>query len=178
MTTGVGGAFESEPSGRGARPSRARIEGSVALVTGAGSGIGRATAELLARRGARVLALDVDGDAARHSAEVCGGQAYQADVADGDALDEVAADVEARHGPLDLLVNNAGVGLSGRFLDTTMDDWDWILGVNLLGTVHGCRAFGPAMVARGRGHVVNVSSALGYFPAPPSPPTSPPRPAC
>ncbi|HUI02273.1 MAG TPA: SDR family NAD(P)-dependent oxidoreductase [Acidimicrobiales bacterium] len=140
------------------------MDGALALVTGAGSGIGRATAELLARRGARVLVLDVDGDAGRATAEACGGVAYQADVADQGALTELAATVESRHGPLDVLVNNAGVGLSGRFLDTTKDDWDWILGVNLLGAVHGCRAFGPAMVARGGGHVVNVSSALGYFP--------------
>ena len=164
MTTGVGGAVGRGWPRRGPRPATARFEGSLALVTGAGSGIGRATAELLARRGASVIAADIDGDAARAVAGAWDGTAVQVDVADQGAMTDLATIVESRHGPLDVPVNNAGVGLSGRFLDTTTDDWDWILGVNLLGAVHGCRAFGPAMVARGHGHVVNVSSALGYFP--------------
>lgn len=133
-------------------------------VTGAGSGIGRATALAFARRGAHVLCVDIDEGRAKDTAHTCGGAAYAADVADRDAMEELADRVHAEHGPLDVLVNNAGVGMSGRFVDTTLDDWDWILGVNLRGVVHGCHVFGPAMLDRGRGHVVNVSSGLGYTP--------------
>jgi 2-hydroxycyclohexanecarboxyl-CoA dehydrogenase len=143
------------------------VRGALALVTGAGSGIGRATALALAARGARVLSVDIDEVAAKETAEACGrrgtpGAAFAADVADRTAVLELAASVTAEMGVLDILVNNAGVGLSGPFLDTTLDDWDWILGVNLLGVVHCCAAFGRPMVQRGGGHVVNVSSGLAY----------------
>jgi 2-hydroxycyclohexanecarboxyl-CoA dehydrogenase len=142
-----------------------RLPGSLALVTGAGSGIGRATSVELASRGARVLCVDVDGAAAERTAEVCRGAghaAYPADVAEADTVAALAERIQAEHGPLDVLVNNAGVGMSGRFLSTTLDDWRWILGVNLLGVIHCCRAFGPAMLEGGRGHVVNVASGLAF----------------
>jgi 2-hydroxycyclohexanecarboxyl-CoA dehydrogenase len=136
------------------------LRGAVTLVTGAGSGIGAATARAFAAEGARVVAIDVDGEAAEKTARDCGGDFHAVDVTDRPAMDRLAATV----GPLDVLVNNAGVGLTGRFLETPADDWDWLLGVNLQGVVNGCRSFGPAMVARGGGHVVNVSSGLGYTP--------------
>jgi len=149
-------------------PSRRRvpvpIAGSLAVVTGAGSGIGRATAVALSRRGARVVAVDLDGATAADTAAECAGTGEQADVADGDAMEALARRVLDSHGPPDILVNNAGVGMTGRFLDTSPDDWRWILGVNLMGVVNGCRAFGPAMLARRSGHVVNLSSGLGYSP--------------
>jgi NAD(P)-dependent dehydrogenase (short-subunit alcohol dehydrogenase family) len=139
-----------------------QLRGATALVTGAGSGIGRATALALAGRGARVLCADLDGEKAALTASSCGGgaSAHRVDVADRAAMLQLADDV----GPVDVLVNNAGVGMSARFLDTTLDDWDWIVGINLMGVVHGCKAFGPGMVERGRGHVVNMSSGLGYTP--------------
>lgn len=145
------------------------LAGSLVLVTGAGSGIGRATAFAFAGRGATVVSVDRDDASARRTAHQCGrlgltGVAYVVDVSDREAVAELARTVEADHGPLDVLVNNAGVGMSARFLDTTAEDWDWILGVNVFGVINGCRAFGPAMVARGRGHVVNVSSGLAYMP--------------
>lgn len=145
------------------------LDGSVALVTGAGRGIGRATALTLAARGARVLCSDLDPDTATGTADACRAAGVDAwvlpfDVADGDAVTDAAAQVQADHGALDILVNNAGVGLSGPFLDTKLDDWDWIMGINVMGVVNGCHAFGPAMVERGRGHVVNLSSGLGYMP--------------
>lgn len=140
------------------------MSGPLAVVTGAASGIGRATAELLAGRGARVVLVDVDGVAAAAVANRVGGRAYEVDVADGGAIARLAGDVARDEGVPDLPVNNAGVGLTGRFLDTTPADWEWVLGVNLWGVVHGCRAFGPDMVARGTGHVVNVASGLAYTP--------------
>ena len=140
------------------------------LVTGAGSGIGRATARTFASEGARVVCVDLDGDRATETLAECraagghDGASYAVDVADRDAMVALAAEVERDHGVPDVLVNNAGVGMTGRFLDTGLEDWDWILSINLLGVVHGCHVFGPAMVRRGSGHVVNIASALAYTP--------------
>ena len=151
-------------AGRG----RVELPGALALVTGAGSGIGRSTALLLARRGASVLAVDIDEVAAERTAAECreAGSAIagarRVDVADRPAMEGLAAEVHGTHGPLDVLVNNAGVGLTGRFTDTSLDDWAWIRSINLDGVVHGCALFGPPMLERRRGHVVNVASALGY----------------
>lgn len=140
------------------------VSGSLAVVTGAGSGIGRATALALARRGARVVAVDIDEVSAKATAAECGGEAHQVDVADRDAMVALAAQVRAENGTPHIVINNAGVGMSGAFLDTTLEDWEWILGINLQGVIHGCHVFGPDMVSAGRGHVVNVASGLAYFP--------------
>ena len=133
---------------------------STVLITGAGSGIGAATARAFAARGDTVHCADVDLAAAERTATEIGGKAHQVDVADRAAMDALAAEV----GTVDVLVNNAGVGMSGRFTDMSEADWTWIRGVNLDGVVNGCAAFGPAMLAAGRGHVVNLSSGLGYTP--------------
>lgn len=150
-------------------PSRAhtdgtRLDAALAVVTGAGSGIGRATVLELARLGAHVVAADIDVASAESVAKEVGGEAWELDVSDGAAMQGFAEQIVSHHRAPDVLVNNAGVGLTGRFLDTTPDDWDWVLGANLHGVIHGCRAFGPAMLARGSGHVVNVSSGLAYLP--------------
>lgn len=146
-----------------------QVEGALALVTGAGSGIGYEVARILATHGARVLAVDLDGDAAEKAAVMCGeigpeSHGLACDVGDPDAVAALAERVHGTWAPLDLLVNNAGVGLSSGLADMTVDDWQWIRRVNLDGVVHGCLAFGPAMVERGHGHVVNMSSALAYTP--------------
>jgi NAD(P)-dependent dehydrogenase (short-subunit alcohol dehydrogenase family) len=147
------------------------LAGRVALVTGAGSGIGRETALALARRGADLALCDVDEAglaATRADAEALGRRvlARRVDVADRAAMRAFAGEVHAQHAALDLLVNNAGVGLAASFLDTPLEDWDWILGINLLGVIHGCHFFVPPMVARGRGgHVVNVASMASYMPS-------------
>jgi NAD(P)-dependent dehydrogenase (short-subunit alcohol dehydrogenase family) len=143
------------------------LDGALALVTGAGSGIGREIAVELARKGSRVIAVDLDADTADKTAVACAevgpeARALACDVADLDAVRALADRVHDEDGPLDVLVNNAGVGMSARLADMTDADWRWIRGINLDGVVHGCRTFGPAMVERGHGHVVNVSSALGY----------------
>jgi 2-hydroxycyclohexanecarboxyl-CoA dehydrogenase len=150
-------------------PSRVEIPGSLVLVTGAGSGIGQATAFRFADEGARVLAVDINREAAEKTSAACAERgaesaAYEADVADRVGVVRLAETVHAEHGTLDVLVNNAGVGMSGHFLDLSLEDWDWIVSINLMGAIHMARAFGPAMVKRGRGHVVNVSSGLGYTP--------------
>jgi 2-hydroxycyclohexanecarboxyl-CoA dehydrogenase len=135
----------------------------VVVVTGAGSGIGRATAEAFAALGATVAAADIDLAAAEKTAARCeerGGKglAERCDVTDAAAL----ADLAGRLGPVDVLVNNAGVGMTGRFADMSLDDWRWIRSVNLDGVVHSCAAFGPGMIARRSGRVLNVASGLAY----------------
>ncbi|MGH9139291.1 MAG: SDR family NAD(P)-dependent oxidoreductase [Acidimicrobiales bacterium] len=149
--------------------AKVQLPGATALVTGAGSGIGRATALALARQGTNVLAVDIDEASAKTTAVTCidiGAQAsaHTCDVADRPAMMALADQIHREHGPLDILVNNAGVGHTGRFLDMQPDDWDWIRSINLDGVVHGCQAFVPAMLERRRGHVVNVSSGLAYGP--------------
>lgn len=146
---------------------RSALDGQLAVVTGAGSGIGRATAVALAGQGAHVVCVDVDGDAAARVASQVGGSACQLDVADGEATGRVARRVLAEHGVPDLVMANAGVGLSGSFLETSVDDWRRVLDVNLWGVIHTLRAFLPAMVERGEGgHVVVTASAAGIVPLP------------
>jgi NAD(P)-dependent dehydrogenase (short-subunit alcohol dehydrogenase family) len=149
---------------------RIDLDGAVVLVTGAGSGIGAATARTFAERGSLVLAVDIDEVSAKQTTEACRANgrgvavAYGCDVADLEAVADLTARVHAEHGPLDVLVNNAGVGLTGELLGMTFADWQWVRSINLDGPVHCLGAFGPAMIERGRGHVVNVSSALAYVP--------------
>jgi NAD(P)-dependent dehydrogenase (short-subunit alcohol dehydrogenase family) len=147
--------------------AKTSIPGALAVVTGAGSGIGRATAKALAAKGAKVLCVDLNEVAAKETVAMLGSghEPYAVDVSDAEAMVQLAATVEREHGIPDIVVNNAGIGMSGRFLDTGAADWDLILGVNLRGVINGCAAFGPSMVARGSGQVVNTSSGLGYIPA-------------
>lgn len=112
----------------------------------------------------RAVCVDIDGSAAAATAKETGGEARTVDVADRAEMADFAHELCWERGAPDVLVNNAGVGLTGRFLDTTPEDWDWILGINVNGVVHGSQVFGPAMLARGRGHVVNVSSGLAFAP--------------
>jgi NAD(P)-dependent dehydrogenase (short-subunit alcohol dehydrogenase family) len=146
--------------------SKVSIPGSLAVVTGAGSGIGKATATALAAEGATVLCVDINEVAAKETASALGGKAaaYVVDVSDADAMHALAARIKSEHGVPDIVVNNAGIGMSGSFLETTAADWRAIVGVNQMGVVNGCAAFGADMVERGSGHVVNVSSGLGMVP--------------
>jgi NAD(P)-dependent dehydrogenase (short-subunit alcohol dehydrogenase family) len=144
------------------------MHGRTALVTGAASGIGRATALAFARRGADLVICDIDEAGLAASAEAIRSlgrevQAERVDVSSAEQMAAFAASVHARREAVDLLMNNAGVAIGGAFLDTSLADWDWILGINLRGVIHGCHYFIPRMVQRGRGgHVINVSSAAGY----------------
>ncbi|ORJ57320.1 short chain dehydrogenase [Mycobacterium simiae] len=148
------------------------IAGKLALVTGAGAGIGRATAVELARHGARkVIIVDRNVAAANETADAvraaCAEAAvYQADVSDEETMNTLAAQVLNDHGVVDILVNNAGIGMAGRFLETSPQNWADIIGVNLRGVIAGSRAFGAQMVERGAGGtIVNVSSASAYLPS-------------
>ncbi len=142
----------------------------VVVITGAGSGIGRATALAFAQRGARIAACDVDQARLDSLSAELGDRALlvtKVDVADRAQMIAFADAVHARVPAADVIVNNAGVSVGGLFLDTSLDDWDWILGINLKGVVHGCHLFIPAMVKRGTGgHVINIASILGIYPAP------------
>jgi len=148
------------------------VTGKLALVTGAGGGIGRATALELARHGARaVVIVDRDLPAGEQTAEAVrslGAESavYQVDVSDDAAMNNVAAQVLSKHGVVDILVNNAGIGMAGRFLETTPQHWDTIIGINVRGVINGCRAFGSQMVERGQGGtIVNVASAAAFVPS-------------
>jgi len=149
------------------------LHGKTALVTGAGSGIGRETALLLGTRGADLVLCDLDetGMAATERRLVQMGRtvfARRVDVADREQMRAFADAVHERVAAVDLLVNNAGVGLAAGFLETGLEDWDWVLGIDLMGVIHGCHLFVPSMVERGvGGHVVNVSSAAGFYAAEP-----------
>ncbi|MET1073701.1 MAG: SDR family oxidoreductase, partial [Umezawaea sp.] len=136
------------------------------VITGGGSGIGRATALAFAAQGAEVVVSDVDVEKAEETAAMTGGHAYRVDVSDERAVRAWAQEVAAVHGVPDVVVNNAGVGHSGSFLSTSTEQWRRVLDVNLWGVVHGCRAFGELMVERGEGgHIVNLSSAAAYLPS-------------
>lgn len=116
-------------------------------MTGAGSGIGRATALAFAAAGAELVVSDIDEAAVKQTAA------------------EIAARVSGEHGVPDIVVNNAGIGQAGAFLHTTAEQFDRVLDANLGGVVNGCRAFGRRLVERGTGgHIVNVSSMAAYAP--------------
>ncbi|MFC8869880.1 SDR family oxidoreductase [Streptomyces sp. NPDC057148] len=168
VTAVEGGRPGAAASGRHAD----RFAGQLVLVTGAGGGIGRATALAFAEAGARVVAVDRDAETAVRTAELArltgatAAWAETADVSDEQVMEELAAKVTAEYGVVDVLVNNAGIGLSGSFFDTTPQDWRKVLDVNLWGVIHGCRLFGGRMAARGQGgHIVNIASAAAFQPS-------------
>jgi NAD(P)-dependent dehydrogenase (short-subunit alcohol dehydrogenase family)/pimeloyl-ACP methyl ester carboxylesterase len=139
-------------------------------VTGAGSGIGRETALAFAREGAEVVISDIDEATVKETAAQItarGGvaHAYTVDVSDADAVEQFAERVSADHGVPDIVVNNAGVGQAGLFLDTPREEFDRVLDINFGGVVNCCRSFGRRLVDRGTGgHIVNVSSMAAYSP--------------
>jgi len=138
-----------------------RLEGRIALVTGGASGIGAATARRLAAEGARVAVADLQEDAAREVAAEIDGAAVVMDVADAQSAKAgVAAAVEAL-GPIDILVNNAGTDRFAFFVHTDEELWDFVLGVNLRGTIAVTHAVLPSMHERGGGAIVNVASEAG-----------------
>jgi NAD(P)-dependent dehydrogenase (short-subunit alcohol dehydrogenase family) len=145
--------------------------GKVAVVTGAASGIGRAFAQRWADEGMKVVLADVEVDpldVARAELEAAGTEvlAVPTDVADPAQVDALADATLERFGAVHLVCNNAGVGGGGPSWEVSQEDWDWVLGVNLWGVIHGIRAFVPHLVAQDEGHVVNTASIAGFAYAP------------
>lgn len=151
--------------------SRETFGDTLVSVSGAGSGIGRATALEFAAQGAELVVSDIDEAGAKATAaEVVarGGvaHAYVLDVADAEAVEQFVEQVCAAHGVPDVVVNNAGIGHAGNFLDTPADQYDRVLDINFGGVVNCCRAFASRLVERGAGgHIVNVASMAAYVPA-------------
>lgn len=144
------------------------IRGKVCVVTGAGSGIGRALALELAARGARGLALsDVNAEGLAETARLVGAgvevDQQTLDVADRDAFEAYASAIAERFGVVHQIYNNAGVAFSRLIEESTFEDYERVFGVNLWGVIHGTKAFLPHLIASGDGHVINISSLNGYL---------------
>jgi NAD(P)-dependent dehydrogenase (short-subunit alcohol dehydrogenase family) len=143
-----------------------QFSGKIAVVTGGASGIGRALGQALARRGATVVLADVDDAGAKDVAQEIGATSAGLDVRDADAFAALVAEVVDEHGRLDLLFNNAGIGVGGEVAELTLAHWDRVIDVNLRGVVHGVIAAYPVMIRQGSGHIVNTASVAGLIPAP------------
>lgn len=144
-----------------------------AVVTGAGSGIGRSFALELARRGGEVVCADINLDDAEQTVKLIYAEtkqtahAFRCDVGDKDAVQSLSVQAEKLlKNPVTLLINNAGVGLGGKFDEVSLDDWRWCMHVNLWGVIHGCHFFVPKFKKQGYGAIINVASAAGFTAAP------------
>ncbi|SAK82677.1 3-oxoacyl-[acyl-carrier-protein] reductase [Caballeronia arationis] len=145
-----------------------RLKGKVAIVTGAGQGIGAATALKFAREGAAVAACDVNREALSKVVEACreaGGEAdaFGVDVADRKSVNDMVARVLAGHGRIDVLVNNAGITRDARLQKMTLEQFDDVIDVNLRGVFHAAQAVVDTMVEQGAGVILNASSVVGIY---------------
>ncbi|QRN96931.1 SDR family NAD(P)-dependent oxidoreductase [Archangium violaceum] len=144
------------------------LKGRVAAITGAGSGIGRETAVLLAQHGCHVALSDVNEQGLAETAERCRNHGVQVrtarlDVAQRQAVHTWADDVARDLGAVHIIINNAGVGLGATLEDTRYEDFEWLMNINFWGVVHGTKAFLPHLKAAGEGHIVNISSVFGLI---------------
>ncbi|WP_224241136.1 SDR family NAD(P)-dependent oxidoreductase [Hyalangium gracile] len=147
------------------------VKGRVAAITGAGSGIGRATAVLLARQGCHVAISDVNEQGLSETAEACRARGVQVratrvDVAERAAVHAWADEVVRELGAVHIVINNAGVALGATIEDTRYEDFEWLMNINFWGVVHGTKAFLPHLRAGSEGHIVNVSSVFGLISVP------------
>jgi meso-butanediol dehydrogenase/(S,S)-butanediol dehydrogenase/diacetyl reductase len=141
------------------------LDGHRALITGGGSGIGRATARRMTEEGARVAVVDLEGDRATAVADEIGGLGYQADVADFDALQQAVDGAAGQLGGLSILFNNAGTSTMHRIHEWPLEEWERVVSINLNGVFHGFRAGIPHLLANGDGRVVSTASISGTRPA-------------
>ena len=140
----------------------ADLEGKVAVVTGGASGIGKGIAEALKNQGVELVIADIEDGALQRTAKELGATGIQTDVSSADSVGALATEVVERFGTAHVLVNNAGIGPMGRIADLTLDDWKWMVGVNLWGVIHGIHAFLPILKGNEEGgHIVNTSSMAG-----------------
>ena len=146
------------------------LNGSVAAVTGAGSGIGRGLAMNLAKEGCSLALADIDEEGLKQTAdqvaELMGGNGlkvttHMVDVADREQVYCFADDVVGAHEKVNIIINNAGVGVAETLEDLTYEDFDWLLGINLWGVIYGSKAFLPYLKQQSEGHIVNISSVNG-----------------
>jgi 2-hydroxycyclohexanecarboxyl-CoA dehydrogenase len=138
-----------------------KLQGKIAIVTGAGQGIGRGIAEKLAAEGATVVVTDLNEATAKETAEAVNGVGMQADVTSRESVDAMVAQVHRRFGRVDVLVNNAGWDKASPFVDSDPADWDRVIAINLYGVLHTCKAVLPIMAAQGSGSIVNLASDAG-----------------
>ncbi|MGB9280089.1 MAG: SDR family oxidoreductase [Pseudonocardiaceae bacterium] len=152
-------------------PQRKRFDDTLVVITGAGSGIGRATALEFAEQGAEVVATDIDQQSVERTAQLAStlgptASAYLLDVSDGGAVEKFGTLLREEHGIPDIVVNNAGIGVAGPFFDTTVAEWQRLIDVNLWGVIHGCRVLGGLLVDGGAGGtIVNIASVAAYLPS-------------
>lgn len=144
-----------------------------AVVTGAGSGIGRSFALELAKRGGTIVCADINLDAAQETVQLIANQtsgkafAVQCDVTDKTQVKALSENAEKlMNHAVTLVINNAGVGLGGKFDEVSLDDWQWCVNINLWGVIYGCHYFVPKFKQQGYGAIINVASAAGYTAAP------------
>jgi short-subunit dehydrogenase len=147
------------------------LKDKVAVVTGAGSGIGRATAIALAKEGCHLALADINLaglEATAADLESPGFEVsqHEINVASKKEMERFVAEVITHHGHVHILVNNAGVSVFGDFIEQSIEDIEWVLGINLWGVIYGCKLFLPYLQKEKEGHIVNVSSSSGIFPTP------------